>query len=60
MLPLKLTLGFDDKAIIWQKLEENARWKIRKPEINTWKEMKELMRKAFLPPSNEKDAYDKL
>ena len=52
------TLGFDDKALTWWKLEENARERIRKPEIATWKEMKEFMKKTFLPPSYEKDAYD--
>ena len=40
-----------------KKMQER---RIRKLEIETWKEMKELMRKTFLPPSYERDAYDRL
>ena len=53
------TLGFDDKALTWRKLEENASGKVRKPEIATWKEIKVFMRKTFLPPY-ERNAYQKL
>ena len=53
-------MGFDDKALTWRKLEENASGKVRKPEIATWKEIKVFMRKTFLPPSCEKDAYERL
>ena len=54
------TMGFDDKALTWSKLEENARERIRKPKIATWKEIKEFIRKIFLPPYYEKYVYDRL